>query len=238
MNRSPGPTPCSALITNRQPSASSSSCSTRRCIRSVSASRGRWTPGRSTSTSCQSGAVGDAADRAARRLRLVGDDRHLGADDRVGERRLADVRPPGQRDEARPRRRASHAPIASARPGARASRRRRSRDPCRSGAAAVDDRLAQIGRVLRADDDVAELARAGGGPSSSTPNESTSVGSSISRYSRLSVRIRSSSTNSIATWPSSIPAEERASMHSPSARSRREPQLVRRRTSTAIPRSR
>ena len=66
MNRSPGPTPCSALITNRQPSASSSSCSTRRCIRSVSASRGRWTPGRSTSTSCQPGPL--ATPRIARRV--------------------------------------------------------------------------------------------------------------------------------------------------------------------------
>ena len=51
------------------------------------------------------GAGGDAADRAPGRLGLVGDDRHLGADDRVGERRLADVRAPGQRDEARADRR-------------------------------------------------------------------------------------------------------------------------------------
>ena len=66
MKRSPGPTPCSALRTSRQPSASESSCSTRRCIRSVSASRGRWIPGRSTSTSCQSGPV--ATPRIARRV--------------------------------------------------------------------------------------------------------------------------------------------------------------------------
>ena len=45
----------------------------------------------------------DAADRAARRLRLVGDDRDLLADDRVDERRLADVRAAGERDETRAR---------------------------------------------------------------------------------------------------------------------------------------
>ena len=47
-------------------------------------------------------AHGDAADRAARRLRLVGDDRDLLPDDRVDERRLADVRASGERDEPRP----------------------------------------------------------------------------------------------------------------------------------------
>ena len=128
-------------------------------MREVSASRGRWTPGRSVRTSCHSlGARGDAADRAARRLRLVGDDRDLVADDRVDERRLADVRPPGERDEA----------------GARAS----SQPPHDLGLHgehlavvglvvhagqvqhAVHDRLDEVGRVLGADDDVAELARA------------------------------------------------------------------------------
>ena len=47
------------------------------------------------------GPVGDAADRPPGRLGLVGDDRDLGADDRVGQRRLADVRPAGKGDEAR-----------------------------------------------------------------------------------------------------------------------------------------
>jgi hypothetical protein len=41
-----------------------------------------------------------AADRPPRRLRLVGDDRDLPPDDRVHERRLADVRPAGEGDEA------------------------------------------------------------------------------------------------------------------------------------------
>ena len=66
MKRSPGPTPCWALTMSRTPSASPSSCSTRCCIRSVSASRGRWTPGRSTRMSCQSGPL--ATPRMARRV--------------------------------------------------------------------------------------------------------------------------------------------------------------------------
>ena len=46
-------------------------------------------------------AVRDAEDAAARRLRLVGDDRDLAAAERIDERRLADVRPACDRDEAR-----------------------------------------------------------------------------------------------------------------------------------------
>ena len=45
-------------------------------------------------------AVGDAEDPPARGLRLVGDDRHLGAAKRVDERGLADVGPAGDGDEA------------------------------------------------------------------------------------------------------------------------------------------
>src|SRR5579863_7029342 len=56
--------PSSPLTTTSAASASSSSCVTRRAIRSVSASSGRCTPGRSTSTSCQSGPV--ATPRIAR----------------------------------------------------------------------------------------------------------------------------------------------------------------------------
>src|SRR4029077_21151140 len=47
-------------------------------------------------------AVRDSEDAAARRLRLVRDDRDLAAADRVHERGLADVRPPGDGDDARP----------------------------------------------------------------------------------------------------------------------------------------
>ena len=46
-------------------------------------------------------AVRDPEDAAARRLRLVGDDRDLAAAERVHERRLADVRPARDGDEAR-----------------------------------------------------------------------------------------------------------------------------------------
>ena len=42
----------------------------------------------------------------------------------------------------------------------------------------MDRRLDQVGRVLGADHDVAELARPGAGPAPSIGNESTSVGSS------------------------------------------------------------
>src|SRR5688572_3954957 len=49
------------------------------------------------------------------------------------------------------------------------------------------------------------------GLASSTGNESTSVGSSLPRYSRLSARIRSSPTSSIARWPSRPAADTAAS---------------------------
>src|SRR5262249_5174788 len=65
---SPGPIPCSALTTKRTTSESAISRLTRRCILSVSASRGRWTPGRSVITSCQSAAVSVATPRIARRV--------------------------------------------------------------------------------------------------------------------------------------------------------------------------
>ena len=52
MKRSPAPpTPWSPLTTKSAASASPSSVSTRRCMRVVSASLGRWTPGRSVRTS-------------------------------------------------------------------------------------------------------------------------------------------------------------------------------------------
>src|SRR6476469_1469509 len=66
MKRSPGPTPSWPLITSSATSDSLSSATTRRCMRSVSMSRGRCTPGRSTSTSCVSPAI--ATPRIARRV--------------------------------------------------------------------------------------------------------------------------------------------------------------------------
>ena len=136
MNRSPGPMPCSALTTNRQPSASSSSCSTRRCIRSVSASRGRCTPGRSTSTSCQPGPL--ATPRIARRV-VCGLSETIATFAPTIALASVDLptfgRPASAMKPERVGRGAPLRPSASARPGARASRRRRSRGPFRSGAA-------------------------------------------------------------------------------------------------------
>ena len=60
---------------------------------------------------------GDAAHDGARRLHLVGDDRHLGADQLVDQRRLAGIGRADQRDEARMGRRRclpgglAHAPV-------------------------------------------------------------------------------------------------------------------------------
>ena len=98
MKRSPGPMPCSALKTIRQPSAS---CQLvldpplhplgERVARTLDA----WQvdqhqlPVRDP---------GDGPDRAPGRLRLVGDDRDLAAHERVRERRFADVGPAGQCD--------------------------------------------------------------------------------------------------------------------------------------------
>ena len=55
--------------------------------------RGRWMPGVSTNTICPVGVVLDAQDPVARRLRLVGHDCQLVADNPVQQRRLAGVRP-------------------------------------------------------------------------------------------------------------------------------------------------
>ena len=118
----------------------------------------------------------DPADRAARRLRLVGDDRDLLADDRVDERRLADVRAAGERDEAGARGRRSASPgghrhgPSSGVTQARISRCTASISPssvswsmpvrCSAPWTIASRRSAG---VLGADDDVAELARAGRG---------------------------------------------------------------------------
>ena len=116
-------------------------------------------------------AGGDAADRPARRLRLVGDDRHLLADEAVDERRLADVRPPGERDEPRAR---------AGAPGSPGQQLRLEGEHLalvglvvhpHQVQGAVDDGLAQVGRVGRADDDVAQLARPGARLASSTGKE-------------------------------------------------------------------
>ena len=171
------------------------------------------------------GAGGDAADRAARRLRLVGDDRDLRADDRVGERRLADVGPAGERDEARSgRRMVLRLTAGSPHPAHQLGLEREHLavvglvvHPAEVQRA-VDDGLAQVLGLAGADDDVAELPRPGRARRPRRPRTTARRSAqSISRCSRLSSRIRSSSTNSIATWPSPMPAEESASAHSSSS---------------------
>ena len=190
MKRSPGPDALLGVDQHQAASASASSSVTRRAMRSVSASRGRCTPGRSTSTSCQSGPV--ATPRIARRVvcGLSETIATLVADDRVGERRLADVRPAGERDEPRPR--PSPAPQQLA-PAARASRPRRSRGPCRRGAARRGRRPRAARPCARGQITTSPSSRgpAGSPPSPSIAKESTSVGASFARCSRLSSRIRS-----------------------------------------------
>ena len=66
MNRSPGPGSLVASSTSSTASTSARLSSTARCMRSVSASRGRWKPGRSASTSCAPGTC-----TTPRRRRLV-----------------------------------------------------------------------------------------------------------------------------------------------------------------------
>ena len=84
---------------------------------------------------------GDAADERARRLHLVGDDRHLGADEAVEQRRLAGVGRADEGDEAaasvRVRRRSSAIGAARALPDAFAHEQGGSRPPARPRAWSV-----------------------------------------------------------------------------------------------------
>ena len=102
MKRSPGPpTPCSPLTTNSAASASLE-LGLDAALHPLGQRVARALHARQVGQHEleASGARDDAADRAPGRLRLVGDDRDLLADHRVDERRLADVRPAGERDEA------------------------------------------------------------------------------------------------------------------------------------------
>ena len=76
-------------------------CSTRCCIRSVSASIGFCQPGQVDEHELRVVVREDAANPLPRRVRDRGDDRDLGADERVDERRLADVGAAGDGGEAR-----------------------------------------------------------------------------------------------------------------------------------------
>ena len=80
----------------RRPSTASP---TRSFSRAPSSVRGLWNPGVSVNTTWTSLGGPDRVDVAPRRLGLVGDDRDLRPDQRVHERRLADVRPPDDGDE-------------------------------------------------------------------------------------------------------------------------------------------
>ena len=69
------------------------------CIRFVSLSIGRWKPGQVDEDELVVLAVRDAVDPATGRVRHRRGDRDLLADERVHERRLADVRPARDGDE-------------------------------------------------------------------------------------------------------------------------------------------
>ena len=162
MKRSPGPTSCSPFSMNSTASASASSRSIRFCIRVVSGSRGRCTPGQVDQHELPrraSGAV--ATPRIARRVVCgrFGHDRDLLPHEPVDQRRLARVRPPGERDEAE-------------RGITRSSATTRSWSASISPPSvlvvvaaqvqhAVHHRLGHVLGVLGADHHVAELARAG-----------------------------------------------------------------------------
>src|ERR1019366_6008339 len=160
-------------ITSRQPSASASSRSTRRCIRSVSASRGRCTPGRSTSTSCQSAPV--ATPRIARRV-------VWGLSETIATlaptMALASVDLPTFGLPASATKPERVEPVTGAQPRAQCALGHPAHQLGLQGEhltvvglvvhaadmqRAVDDRLAQILGVAGADHDVAELARADAG---------------------------------------------------------------------------
>ena len=138
MKRSPGPTPSSPLRTSSATSESASSRSTRRCIRSVSTSRGRCTPGRSTSTSCQPASRSVATPRTARRV-VCGRSETIAT--RAPTIALTSVDLPTFGRPARPTKPARVIAAAQARAiqdlrlQGRASRRRRSRGRSRRGGA-------------------------------------------------------------------------------------------------------
>ncbi len=90
-----------ASMSRHTTSTSASVARARSLVRSPSSVRGLWMPGVSSSTSCEVGRRPHAPDLRARGLRAVGDDRHLGPDDAVHQRGLADVGPTDERDEPR-----------------------------------------------------------------------------------------------------------------------------------------
>ena len=160
-------------------------------MRSVSASRGLLHAREVDQHELAAVAVAladDPADRAPRGLRLVGDDRDLRADERVHERRLADVRPAGDRDEARARHQLRRA--ASDDPACSASISPSSVSWSKPASAARRGRSPrEVVGVLGADHDVAELARAGAGLGAVDREREHVRGASMPRCARFSSRI-------------------------------------------------
>ena len=190
MKRSPGPTPCSPLSISSAASAAVELLLTRRAMRAVSASRGRCTPGRSTSTSWQSPLW--CTPRIARRV-VCGRSETIATFSPTTALMNVDLPTLGRPASATKPLRVTSAPreqLALEREHLAVVglvvHAEQMQHP-------VHDRLAQVDGVLGADHDVAELARSGAGRASapSIGNDSTSVGLGLPRCSRLSSAIRS-----------------------------------------------
>ena len=212
MKRSPGPISCSPFSTNSAASASASARSTWRCMRSVSASRGRWTPGRSTSTSCQSSPV--ATPRISRRV-VCGLSETIATLPPTIWFTSVDLPAfgrPGQRHEAG----AAHSVLQH--PALEREHLAVVRLVVVAAQVehAVHDGLGQVLGVLRADHHVAQLARPGR-RAALVNGEGQHVGGTVDRRgARGSARgCAPRATNSIARCPSSTPAAASAASAGP-----------------------
>ncbi len=160
MKRSPGPTPSSPLttISARSESASSPLDPALHPLGEdiARALHARQVDEDELATGLEVG--GDAADRPPRRLRPHRDDRHPRADDRVDQRRLADVGTAGESDEAGPRHRRPSITRVLEREHLAASVSWSKPQRCRDS---VDRRLGYLRAVRLADHHVTQLARTG-----------------------------------------------------------------------------
>ena len=98
--RSPAPIRARASTTRSTASTSSNDASTVSCIFSVNASSGRWKPGKVDESQLEVRPVCHPEEAASGRVGHVRGDRDLFATEGVDERRLADVRPARDGDEA------------------------------------------------------------------------------------------------------------------------------------------
>jgi len=243
MNRSPGPTPSSPLITTRATSESVSSRSTRCCMRSVRMSRGRCTPGRSVRISWRPAAGSVATPRIARRV-VCGRVETIATWDPT--RALTRVDLPTLGRPARPtkphrvtgtwpRPAITSAWRASISPASVSwSKPQRWRTPWTAASVRSSQCCGQIATSPSSRGPAT-------GPEPSSGKARTSVGRSRSRCSRFSSRIRSESTSSTPRWPSATPAAASAaatagrSSAGTSARSRVKCRAGRRRRRSAAP---